>query len=296
MTRRDVQFDSGSDTCAAWLYVPEGRTTPGPAIVLAHGVGAVKEMRLDAYAERFTAAGYTCLVFDYRNFGASGGSPRQVLDIGSQLADWRAAIAFVKTLPEVDADRVGIWGSSFGGGHVLTTAAADPTVKAVVAQCPFTDGLASMRATDPRSLVKVVPLAVRDLVRSATGGEPVMVGTVGKPHTTALMTAPDCYGGYLDLAPAGAAFRNEVAARFAMAITRYFPGRAARKIKVPVHFAICETDSVAPASTTLRHAQRVPQGEWKLYPFGHFDIYVGAPFEQAVADQTAFFVRHLPPG
>ena len=82
---------------------------------MAHGFSGVRDQRLDAYAERFAAAGLACLVFDYRHFGDSGGQPRQLLDIGRQLDDWRAAIAFARSLEEVDGDRIGLWGTSFSG-------------------------------------------------------------------------------------------------------------------------------------------------------------------------------------
>ena len=78
--RLNVTFPSGPDECHAWLYLPKGGGRP-PVVVMAHGLGGVREMRLDAYAERFAAAGYVCLVFDYRHFGASGGQPRQLLSI-----------------------------------------------------------------------------------------------------------------------------------------------------------------------------------------------------------------------
>src|ERR1700757_3666929 len=95
--REDVHFTSGDDRISAWLYRPEG-SGPAPLLVMAHGLGAVRTMRLDAYAERFSAAGYGCLVFDYRHFGDSDGQPRQVLDIDMQLADWAAAVGYARTL------------------------------------------------------------------------------------------------------------------------------------------------------------------------------------------------------
>ena len=74
MERTDVTFDSGGEACAAWLYRPEGTgDSAAPCVVMAHGFGGVKEARLDAYAERFAAAGMAALVFDYRHFGARGG-------------------------------------------------------------------------------------------------------------------------------------------------------------------------------------------------------------------------------
>ena len=120
--RRDVWFESGGVRCAAWLYIPTAEGGRRPLVVMAHGLGAVREWRLDAFAERFAAQGWMVLVFDYRYLGASEGSPRQLLDIGDQLDDWRAALAYGRSLPEVDPDRIAVWGTSFGGGHVLRVA------------------------------------------------------------------------------------------------------------------------------------------------------------------------------
>src|ERR1700756_4395883 len=121
MQREDVWFNSGRNRISAWLYRPasDGSEAKAPLLVMAHGLGAVRTMRLDAYAERFCAAGYACLVFDYRHFGASDGQPRQLLDVERQLADWSAAIAFARSRTDVDNKRIVLWGTSFGGGHVI---------------------------------------------------------------------------------------------------------------------------------------------------------------------------------
>src|SRR5271157_4428005 len=160
--REDVWFTSGEDRVSAWLYRPANGDR-APLVVMAHGLGAVRTMRLDAYAERFSAAGYACLVFDYRNFGDSEGRPRQLLDIGMQLADWAAALAFARTLDGIDHNRIGLWGTSFGGGHVIATAARLPGIAAVVSQCPFTDSIASLGAMSPLISARITALAVRDL-------------------------------------------------------------------------------------------------------------------------------------
>jgi dienelactone hydrolase len=161
MDRVDLKFPSGGDECAAWLYQPAGGG-PAPLIVMAHGFSATREQRLDAYAERFCAAGIGALLFDYRSFGASGGEPRQVLDIHSQQADYHAAIAFARSLDWVDADRVAAFGSSFSGGHVLAVGAQDSRLAAVVAQCPFTDGVATLPKMEPANLVKAAARGVAD--------------------------------------------------------------------------------------------------------------------------------------
>ena len=245
--REDVRFTSGDDRISAWLYRPAGRR-PAPLLVMAHGLGAVRTMRLDAYAERFSAAGYACLVFDYRNFGDSEGQPRQLLDIGMQLADWAAAVAYARTLDGIDHDRIGLWGTSFGGGHVIATAARLPGIEAAVAQCPFTDGVASVRTLNPLIFARIGVLAARDVIAARFGRSPVMVPTAGKPGEVALMNAPDVYPGYMRLVPEGRAVPNEVAARFALKVISYRPGRLAAKITCPILFCVCEADSVAPAA------------------------------------------------
>ncbi|OBY30299.1 alpha/beta hydrolase [Mycolicibacter kumamotonensis] len=292
-SREDVTFRSGNDSVSAWLYRPDDTGPNGaPLLVMAHGLGAVRTMRLDAYAERFAAAGYACLVFDYRNFGASGGAPRQLLDVGLQLADWAAAVDFAHTLAGIDPARIGLWGTSFSGGHVIATAARLP-VAAVVAQCPFTDGIASARTIPPLTLPRVSLLALRDLAAARLGNPPVMVATAGRPGEVALMTTPDSYPGYLRLVPEGQTVRNEIAARLGMKIIAYRPGRLAAKVECPILFCVCDRDSVAPAGPTLRYAARAPRGTVKRYDEGHFDIYVGDAFERVVADQLDFLDRNL---
>ena len=121
--RTDTAFTSGNVTCRAWLYTPAD--ADGAAIVMAHGLGGTRDAGLEPFAERFADNGYTVLLFDYRHFGASDGEPRQLLSIKRQLADWKAAVAHARGLPGVDPDRIGLWGTSFSGGHVLTTATQD---------------------------------------------------------------------------------------------------------------------------------------------------------------------------
>lgn len=291
--REDIRFRSGDDLISAWLYRPPG-AGPAPLLVMAHGLGAVRSMRLDVYAERFSAAGYACLVFDYRNFGDSEGRPRQVLDVGMQLADWAAAVAHARTLDGIDPERIALWGTSFAGGHVIATAARLPGIAAAIAQCPFTDGIASARTTiNPLITARIAARAVRDVLASKRGRPPVMVATAGQPGEVALMNTPDAYAGYLRLMPDGVDVRNEVAARIALQVFTYRPGRLTPEIGCPILFCVCEADSVAPAAATLRHAARAPRGEVKLYPEGHFAIYVDDAFERVVADQLAFLDKHL---
>lgn len=292
VTRLDVAFPSGGDTCAAWLFLPDGVTDP-PVVILGHGLGATREMRLDAFAERFARAGVAALAFTYRHFGDSSGQPRQLLSIKRQLADWDAAIAHVKTRDDVDGSRVAVWGSSFGGGHAILVAARHPELRAAVSQCPFTDGVASARTLGPIGTMRLLPTVARDLVAAARHAEPVRITLAGAPGEKALMTAPDALPGYLALVPEQGTFVNEVAARVAPAITRHRPGRSAKKVAMPILFCICDHDSVTPPEETLAYARTAPKAEIKRYDAGHFDIYLGAPFETVIADQVDFLTRHL---
>jgi len=300
MTRTDLRFPSGDGHCAAWLYTPSDQPTDQPTdqrrpvVVMAHGLAGVKEMGLDAFAERFTAAGYACLVFDYRHFGASSGEPRQLLDIKRQLEDWRSAVSYARTADGVDPDRVVVWGTSFGGGHVIITAAQDHRIAAAIAQCPFTDGFASAFAVPPVSALKTAALAVRDAIHARLGRPPVMIPSYGPPGSASLMSTPDSIAGIEALIPDGRVIPRDVAARFAFDIVRHFPGRKARHVGCPMFFAICEGDTVAPPKPTQRYAARAPRSEIKLYDVGHFDIYVGDDFERNVTDQLAFLDTHVP--
>jgi dienelactone hydrolase len=290
--RLDVGFPSGEETCAAWLYVPDGDGRV-PGVVLAHGWTGVREQRLDVYAERFAGAGLAALVFDYRHFGASSGEPRQLLDIKRQLADWAAAIAFVRSRTEIDPGRVALWGTSFSGGHVIETAARDRRLAAVVAQVPFTDGLRNLPSLGLSLAPRLVAAGMRDQVGAVFGRPPHMVPSVGLPGSVAVMTTPDAEPGFRAIDPPGSTWRNEAAARIALRVGSYRPGRHAGRIAAPILFALAEDDAITPTALARAAAGRAPNAEVHTYPGGHFDIYVGATFERAVADQLEFLTRHL---
>ncbi|MEI2700913.1 MAG: alpha/beta fold hydrolase [Baekduia sp.] len=292
--RRTVRFTSGSGDCEAWLYEPPGRAAPGPAVVMAHGLGAVKEAGLAPYAERFAAAGYLVLVFDYRHFGGSSGEPRQLLSVRRELEDWRAAIAYTRALDGVDPDRVVAWGTSFGGGHVLSIAAEDRQLAGAIAQCPFTDGIASTLRVPPLAATRLTALALLDLAAASLGRPPRLVPTVGEPGDLAMMATPDAMPGYRALTAGIEGFDERVTARTVLDVLRYAPGRRAGRIACPLHVAICDEDSVAPAGRAAKQVARAPQAEVVHYPIGHFDIYVGEPFERAVAGYVAFLDRVVP--
>jgi pimeloyl-ACP methyl ester carboxylesterase len=293
--REDLTFPSGEDTCAAWLYRPDGVAGAVPCIVMAHGFTATRGDRLPAYAERFAAAGLAVLLFDYRHFGDSTGTPRQLLDIGRQQADYHAAVAFARTLEGVDAQRIALFGTSFSGGHVVVVATQDPSIAAVVSQCPFADGLAALRVVPPRVALRATALGLADQAAALAGRAPRMMPAVGAPGSFAVMTAPDAQPGFDALVPQGSPWRNEVAARIMLRVATYRPVRSAASVACPLLVCVCEGDQTTPPGAAIKMGERAPRGEVLRYPVGHFEIYLGEPFEQAVAAQTAFLRRHLAP-
>ena len=150
--RRDISFTSEGLRCRGWLYVPDGLAEgqKSPTIVMVHGFSAVKEMGLPEFAQRFAAAGFVTLAFDFRYFGDSEGEPRSQLFPLEQVEDVRNAITWVSDQPEVDPQRIGVWGTSYGGGIVVYTATFDRRIQAVVAQVPATVSADFWRALAPK--------------------------------------------------------------------------------------------------------------------------------------------------
>jgi pimeloyl-ACP methyl ester carboxylesterase len=264
---------------------------------MAHGFGATRDASLAPYAERFAAAGMHVLLFDYRHFGASDGSPRHLLSVRRQLQDYAAAVHFAQALSGVDPERVAVWGASFSGGHALVTAAQVPGVAAAVCQCPMMDGLAAVsniaKCAGPGQLLRLIWHGLRD-VALAPFGRAHYLATVGPPGSVAIMTSADADAGYRALVPPD--FPCEVAARIALTAGLYRPVRHAGRVRCPVLVQVCEHDSVAPPESAEGVLRLLgSRGEAQRYPIGHFDAYCGAHFERSVADQVAFLRRHLLP-
>lgn len=292
MNRIDVAFDSQGVHCAAWLYLPDS-SRPYPCVILAHGFGAIREMRLPAYAERFVQAGLAALVFDYRHFGASEGEPRQLLGIKEQLADWVAAITYARRLDGIDPERIALWGTSFSGGHVIEIAARDRGIAAVVAQAPFMDGLANARALRFRQALLPMVAGMRDELRQLRRQPPYYVKLVGAPGTLAAITAPGAEEGYRSVVPQGVPWENSVAARVFLRVGSYRPVKAAAYVQCPLLICICEQDTLTPPQPAIKASRLAPRGELRCYQGGHFDLYAGEVFEQAVTDQCYFLTQHL---
>ncbi len=290
--REDVEFDVDGTSVSAWFYPPSGSSRPFPCVVMAHGLGGTRRMGLARYARRFQAAGLAVLVFDYRFFGNSAGRPRHLIWIPHQLADWAAAVDYVRSRPEVDPKRIALWGTSLSGGHVITTAASDPTIACVVAQCPALDGHAAFEEVVRKQGMGAINWglilhAQRDLVRSWLGLSAHKVPIVGCEGTIALMPMQEAVDAFSKLAPPD--FANEACARIGVRLDKYRPVKQADDIHCPVLLQICKDDATTPPAVVEEASRRLGQHAQIIhYAIGHFDIYQGVHFEQALDDQSRF--------
>jgi fermentation-respiration switch protein FrsA (DUF1100 family) len=299
MTRRDIEFDAEGVALRGWFYPADGSADAAPTIVMAHGFSAVKEMYLDRYAEAFAAAGLNALVFDNRNFGASDGEPRQEIDPWAQVRDYRHAITYAGTVPEVDADRIGVWGSSYSGGHVLVVAAVDRRVKAVVSQVPLVSGHDNFRALVRADFIDGFrELFVADRVTRYQGGEPGMVPVVDEdPLAPSALPTPDSYTWFTETHKLRApSWRNEVTLRSVEMFTEYEPISYVPYISpTPLLMLPAQNDVLTPTELAVgAYAQAREPKKLHLLPGGHFDAYVDG-FDVSGPLARDWFVEHLKP-
>lgn len=292
--RSDVEFTSMGTLCRAWLYTP--KQSNGAVIVMAHGLGGTRDAGLEPFATRFAQNGYTVVLFDYRHFGASEGQPRQLLSISRQLQDWQAAVSYTRALPDIESQKIGLWGTSFSGGHVLTTAANDHAIGAASAQGPMVDGLAAsmemVRYAGIGRLAKLAAYGSVDQLRGLIGMQPLTVPLVAPPGKFAAMSSHDALTGYSAITPPE--WTNSMSARLALYLASYRPITKAKKIACPILIQACTQDTVAPATAARKFVAKAGSAATlKEYDIGHFDIYVGEHRERALADQLNFFNRAL---
>lgn len=292
--RHDVEFSSEGVTCRGWLYRPETEG-PAPTIVMAHGFSAVKEMRLDRFAEAFAAVGLASLVFDYRGFGASDGPVRQDIDPQGQITDYRNAISYARSLAEVDGERLGVWGSSYSGGHALMVAALDRRVKAVVAQVPLIDAwdsLADMMGVEVRDAMVQQLIAERERVYA--GGEPMMMPVVAEGGGAAALPGDEAWQWFSQMAPLAPSWRNEITLLSMQRLLEYSPLRFIDRIApTPLLLIVAERDFL-PLEVALRAFDRAGEPK-KLIRLdaGHFAPYEPPHFDTAAGEAAAWFLEHL---
>jgi dienelactone hydrolase len=295
--RENVEFDADGVTLRGWLYIPDGASSPAPAVVMAPGFSALKEMHADRFAEAFADAGLVALVYDHRNFGASDGEPRQEVDPWAQVRDYRTAITYATTRLEVDPERIGVWGSSYAGGHVLVVAAIDRRVKCVVSQAPFVSGHETFRAFVRADFIADVH-AQFDADREARfrGDAPAMVPVVDQnPLVPSAVPTADAYEWFTETRESRAPlWRNETTLRSVEMTSEYEPGTYLPWISpTPLLMCVAENDVTAPTDIAIRNYATANEPKKLLFmPGGHFDAYADG-FGLATAAAVQWFTQHL---
>lgn len=280
--REDVEFTSHGAVLRGWLYESTG-SLPGPAIVMAHGLSAVREMFLDKYGEAFAAAGFTVLVYDHFGFGASEGEPRQCPAPSLQLEGYRDAIAWLSKHPSVESDRIGIWGSSFSGGHVIILAAEDLPIRCAVAQVP------ALGEGGPE-LSAAALAAITDAVGSGRN-DATVPATTATADGLGLMFEDGAYDWFTRTAAQRApSWRDELL--ISGLLEPYRPIDHLPNAKVPLLLVVAPADTLTPPGPGIATAARVPNVEVVKIPGGHFDAYESG-FAASSEAAIAWFQRHL---
>jgi hypothetical protein len=299
MTRSKVRFTAdGKVELGAWLYLPESKASRNPAITMAHGYAAVKEHGLAKFAEAFADAGFVVLLHDHRTFGISGGEPRQDVDPWRQVADWRRAISYLESRPEVDPDRIGLWGTSYAGGHALVLGATDRRIACVVAQVPTISGYQQgLRRVAPEGIA-ALEAALNDDERAQLSGEP--------PRRQAIVSAdgaiPAAYRTkeaidfYLQPLGEGTKWENAVTARSTRLARMYEPGAwVCRVSPTPLLMVVASHDAITLTDLALTaYEQALEPKKLVVISGGHFAPYL-SEFHNSSDAAVDWFRQHLAP-
>jgi hypothetical protein len=302
VARQDIEFTAQGATLRGWFYPAEGSAGgETPCVVLQHGFAAVKEMWLDRYAEVFSAAGLSCLVYDHPGFGASDavpGTPRQEIDPWQQVRFIQHAITYAQSRADVDAERIGLWGSSYGAANAYVTAAIDRRVKAIVGQVPAISGSQHFR-----ELVRIDNWAAMDAMFAAerqsiaSGGEPTLIPVVAAdPAAVSALPTPDSYHWFTETAEQRApGWRNEVTLLSMEYFRGYEPGRYLPLISpTPLLMVVAPADRLAAGEiAAAAYETAVQPKKLQLVDGGHFDAYTGPGFDVSSGAARDWFVEHL---
>lgn len=298
-TRTDVEFEAdGGVRLRAWLFQPDcGQGTRGrqPAITMAHGYAGVKEHGIEAFATVFAEAGFVVLLHDHRGFGASEGQPRQDVDPWRQIADWRRAISYLESLDVVDPERLGLWGTSYAGGHAIVLGATDRRLRAVVAQVPTISGYEQgLRRVTPENVASLERSFIDD-ERAQFRGEPLRRQAIvsADPAEPAAYRTRESVEFYLQPVPEGA-WANQITVRSTLAARMYEPGNwIARVSPTPLLMVVATHDTVTLTDLELAAYEKALEPK-RLVTIegGHFAPYL-SEFNRSSTAALDWFRQHL---
>jgi uncharacterized protein len=261
-----------------------------PVIILCHGFCGIQELLLPGFAETFVGSGYAAVTFDYRGFGASGGEQGRLIP-AMQIEDIHTVIGFVKGLPGIDASRVGLWGTSLGGGHVLAAAAADPSIKAVVSQLGFADGeqAVTRNMTEEEKQALVATLERMHEKKQSTGREMFV-------PVTKVLTDPQSKAFVEEYRQRYPAMDIKIPFLTVREMLNYKPAVYAARVACPVLVVIAGEDEVNPPDYGRELFAALGSPVKKLHveeTAGHYGMYEGPHFESSIDVQLHWFREHL---
>jgi dipeptidyl aminopeptidase/acylaminoacyl peptidase len=294
--RRDVSFSSQGTSCAAWLYLPDGLAAdqPAPGIVMANAISAVKEITLPGYAERFAAAGYAALAFDYRGFGTSEGEPRNHLVPHEQQVDLRNAVTWLRAQPEVDPERIGAWGVSLGGVHALHAGAYDRRVKAVVSVATGLNVFEPVMGREALQGFLAMLNADRDR-RFGSGETASYTPAVSMPGEGGVMPFPEAYEFYTEAARSAPSYDNRLTLESVEWLIADHSSEAIAHISPTPLLVIHGEKDVIPVDAVRAVFERAGEPKRLLVlDCLHTDLYVREPWvSQAATACVEWFDQHL---
>lgn len=281
----NIQFESKGLICSGRFFCPDDSDKELPVIVMAHGFSAVKEMYLQEYARYFVDSDFACLIFDYRYLGESEGKPRGQIFPYQQIDDYQRAIAYALNREEVDESRVGIWGTSYSGGHVLKLGACDPRVKAVVSQVPYISGLGTIKAV----LGDLFKSIMKGFIETVVKGDLEYIPVVAEKGMAAL-PGEEAYWWFTETAEKMAPnWENKVTIESLEKLIRYNPGSFAEHISIPILFIVGEKDELSPPRLALKAFEKTSEPKDLVQlPMSHFEAYTTHFEETAEAARNWF--------
>jgi hypothetical protein len=270
---------------------------------MAGGWCYVKEIVMPHYAEFFVDAGLACLLFDYRCLGASGGEPRQHLDPNAQIEDYKNAISFVQTLPEADPERIGIWGISYSGGHVLCVGATDPRVKCIVSTIPVVEGHRNQRRVQGilgfRRLMETIAEDRKSRYEKQDAGGRIPMAAPDPHRTVSTWPFPETYETFMDLKEKEAPLHEHwstIESTELLLSYSVFPF-VPRILDVPTLMLVAEGDDLTLWDLEIDAYNRIPTNKKKLFVIpktSHMSLYSDrSKLEVAAAVATDWLVENL---
>lgn len=279
-------FSSDGIQCAATLRLAVDSAKPMPAILMVHGWGGVQDALTPPFYEEFCRAGFAVMTFDYRGWGESEGVLRNAINPKQRVRDANAALEHLKSFPEIDSKKIVLWGSSFGGGHVIELAAEHHDLLGAIAHVPMLNGMLAVRAVPPLRLLRFGLYALADLVKI---GQPIYLPVVSKPGEFGSMDRDDAYQAMMLAKEATKSdYDNRVTARSLLNMGPYRPGKHLKNIRIPLLIIGGTRDSVAPFDeNTIRKANN-PCIQIRTVEANHFEPYFEPTFSTSIEYQLTF--------